>query len=101
MTGGRAPIGGIFWLDWDVLRAAAGGERRQIVGHTPRPAPELAGTQLWCVDVGAALSGEVCAITRQGQRGRWRPVTHPSAGQVRRSAPGDGPGGRPERPAGL
>ena len=83
--GGVEPVGGLFWLDWhDLRRATAATRVPQIVGHTPRQAPERAGDSLWCVDVGAALSGQVCALLRHGTDGAWEPVVVAGPGIVAR-----------------
>ncbi len=77
--GGAELLGGLFWLDWRDLRQAEASNRvPQIVGHTPRPSgPEHAGDSLWCVDVGAALSGKVCALLRNGANGCAGWLGHP------------------------
>jgi hypothetical protein len=77
-------VGGIFWLDWHELQAAQSSNRlRQIVGHTPLPrGPQQAGDRLWCIDVGAALSGKVCAVLREGADGEWQPIVQHGQGIV-------------------
>jgi hypothetical protein len=82
--GGIDPVGSIFWLDWrDLRRVASANRLHQIVGHTPcEDGPERAGERLWCVDVGAALSGQVCALLREGADGAWQPIVHPDAGSA-------------------
>jgi len=83
--GGSEPLGGLFWLKWhDPSRAAAATRVPQIVGHTPRQAPTRAGDRLWCVDVGAARSGQVCALRRNGTDGAWEPVVVAASGSVGR-----------------
>ncbi len=83
--GGVEPVGGLFWLDWhDLRRNTAANRVPQIVGPTPRPAPERAGDRLWCVDVGAARSGQVCALRRHGTDGAWEPVVVAGPGVVAR-----------------
>jgi hypothetical protein len=59
---------------WTGRRSGRPAAARQVVGHTPGLKPESAGGHLWCVDVGAALSGRMCALLRRGGSGRWRPV---------------------------
>ena len=88
--GGRSDVGGIFWCDWSELAACydQGPGVSQIVGHTPGIAPTLkarggdhaspVGT-LWCVDVGAALSGFVAALVQDESGTAWRPVVARSA----------------------
>lgn len=74
--GGRSAIGGIFWLDWRELVEVADENRiPQVVGHTPRPnGPERHGANLWCVDVGAALSTRVCALLKENSESDWQPI---------------------------
>lgn len=80
--GGRNSYGGIFWCDWQELISAPS-PIPQIVGHTPQgDAPHRYGN-LWCVDVGAALSGRVAALVSDDDGATWTPIvadaTQPAA----------------------
>lgn len=82
--GARAP-GGLFWCDHrEHLTCAPGADPvPQIYGHTPQAdGPQHdPDRRLWCVDVGAALSGRACGLVKHGAGGDWEPVdirTRPS-----------------------
>lgn len=86
--------GGIFWLDWqELIGCAVVNPIKQIVGHTPQgDAPRFAG-YVWGVDVGAALSGKVCAIVTEDDGATWVPVvvsSDESAAVLARAAAGPG-----------
>lgn len=67
--------GGIFWLDASEMAAASPASTvPQIFGHTPQgPTPLKLGPGLWCADVGAALSGLVCALVKRKDETDWTP----------------------------
>jgi len=59
-SGGRDPLaGGIFWADaYEMATAKSRNRVPQIFGHTPQGnAPVQLRPDMWCADVGAALSG--------------------------------------------
>ena len=82
--GGREPVGGIFWLDWEDLCDQADTPWSQIVGHSPvknhtwRPFPERSPcSRHWCIDVGAALSGKVAGLVKEDGHAHWQSVVYP------------------------
>jgi Calcineurin-like phosphoesterase len=72
--GGSSEHGGIFWEDFELLARNEANPWRQIVGHTPQRHVRCVDGRMWCVDVGAALSGCVPALVKQGVEGEWEPV---------------------------
>jgi hypothetical protein len=74
LRGGRNPHGGIFWADFEELAKDKRNLIQQIVGHSPQADVRKVGERLWCVDVGAALSGRVPALVKRGVAAEWEPV---------------------------
>lgn len=74
--GGRHPEGGIFWCDWRELVSVTSDRPLlpQIVGHTPQGDTPSERDNLWCVDVGAALSGRVAALITDDDGDHWEPI---------------------------
>jgi len=68
--------GGIFWADAAEMKGAADENTLpQIFGHTPQSGfPRRLDERLWCVDVGAALSGVVVALVKDPEEEKWKPV---------------------------
>jgi hypothetical protein len=76
-SGGRdLRPGGIFWADASEMKgAAAENTLPQIFGHTPQAGfPRRIDERMWCVDVGAALSGVVVALVKNPEEEKWKPV---------------------------
>jgi hypothetical protein len=87
-SGGRDPLaGGIFWADaYEMATAKPRNRVPQIFGHTPQGnAPVQMRPDMWCADVGAALSGLVCALVKKPLEADWVPVVVRSPDGPRRS----------------
>ena len=67
--------GGIFWLDASEMAAATPPTSvPQVFGHTPQGhTPVKLPPDVWCADVGAALSGLVCALVKRSTDRDWTP----------------------------
>jgi hypothetical protein len=75
LRGGDYPQGGIFWCDWRELTAdGVVSPIPQVVGHSPQEDGPVRHGNLWCVDVGAPLSGRVAALVQPEVGADWVPM---------------------------
>ncbi len=69
-------VGGIFWVDASEMQTATPPSSvPQIFGHSPQGrAPRMLRPNMWCADVGAGLSGLVCALVKRNAEDAWVPI---------------------------
>lgn len=72
--GASNQVGGLFWADHHEHLTDHKKSVIQIYGHSPQKDVTFSEKNVYCVDVGAALSGKVPALVKQGETGVWTPL---------------------------